>query len=47
MSDTFNYKSYSEIPDQIKEYMLVVTGEVSIENVSLEDINTFLNGLFE
>lgn len=47
MSDTFNYKKYSEIPEQIKEYMLVVTGEVSIENVSLEDINTFLNGLFE
>ena len=47
MADTFNYKSYSEIPEQIKEYMLVVTGEVSIENVSLDDINTFLNGLFE
>jgi hypothetical protein len=47
MPDTFNYKKYSEIPEQIKEYMLTVTGEVSIENVSLDDINTFLNGLFE
>jgi len=43
----YNYKKHSEIPTYMRDYLLSVSNSDNIENVSLEDINGFLNGLEE
>ena len=43
----YNYKKYSEIPAYMRDYLLSVSNSDNIEDVSLEDINGFLNGLEE
>lgn len=41
----FKYRSYSEMPQWIVDYMLSVTGEESIFDLTLSEINGYLNGL--
>ena len=43
----YDYKSYDEIPDNILEYLLICSEEVSIRDIPLADINSFLNGYEE
>ena len=43
----FNYKSYSDIPEGTKKEILWVSEEKNIEDVTLEDINGWLNMLEE
>jgi hypothetical protein len=43
----YNYKKHSEIPAYMRDYLLSVSNSGNIEDVSLEDINGFLNGLEE
>ena len=39
----FHYENYSEIPSSTIEYILSVSDAVTISDVSLDDINSFLN----
>jgi hypothetical protein len=39
------YRTYEEIPLMMREYILTVAEEKSIMDISLEDINSFLDGL--
>ena len=41
------YQTYAEIPVTVREYLLTVAEEKCIMNMSLEDINSFLQGLDE
>jgi hypothetical protein len=38
-----NYKSHSEIPTDLAEYALMVSGAVMLEHLLIEDINSLLN----
>ena len=40
----YKYKSHSDIPPYMKDYLLSVTGAESLEDESIEDLNNFLNG---
>jgi hypothetical protein len=39
----YKYKTHSDIPPHMKDYLLSVVGGV-LEDVPVEDINNFLNG---
>lgn len=39
------YQTYAEIPVTVREYLLTVAEEKCIMNMSLEDINSYLDGL--
>ena len=39
----FKYENYSEIPSSTIEYILSVSDAITISDVSLDDINSFLN----
>ena len=41
------FKTYEEIPALTKEYIVYVSGETDLENVPLEDINSFMDMLYE
>jgi len=41
------FKTYEEIPALTKEYIVYVSGESELEKVPLEDINGFLELLYE
>mgnify|MGYP003109358178 FL=1 len=44
----YNYKNHSEIPTYMADYLTDVVGNVdSVEEVPLNQINDFLNGLEE
>ena len=44
----YNYKNHSEIPPYMADYLTDVVGKVdSVEEVPLNQINDFLNGLEE
>jgi len=44
----YNYKNHSEIPPYMADYLTDVVGTVdSVEEVPLNQINDFLNGLEE
>ena len=43
----WDYKSYSEIPKGIEDYLLTVSCAEDIKDVPLNDINDYLNGLNE
>jgi hypothetical protein len=44
----YNYKNHSEIPPYMADYITDVVGTVeTVEEVSLNQINDFLNGLEE
>ena len=44
----YNYKNHSEIPPYMADYLIDVVGKVdSVEEVPLNQINDFLNGLEE
>tara|TARA_R100001143_G_C3292803_1_gene101981 strand:- start:228 stop:434 length:207 start_codon:yes stop_codon:yes gene_type:complete len=43
----YNYKNHDEIPDNISEYLLICSEQVSIIDIPLVDINSFLNGYEE
>lgn len=40
----YEFKNYSDIPDNLKDYILDVSGETHIEDIPIEHINSFLNG---
>ena len=40
-----NYKTHEEIPPFMKDYILGVADCTAIEQLDLDDINDFLNGL--
>lgn len=41
------FKTYEEIPQLTKEYIVYVSGEPNLEKVPLEDINSFLEMIYE
>lgn len=41
------YNSYSEIPPLVESYLLTVAERKCIMSMSLEDINSFMDGLHE
>ena len=41
------FKTYEEIPPLTKEYIVYVSGETDLESVPLEDINSFMDMLYE
>jgi len=41
------FKCYEDIPQLTKEYIVYVSGEADLENVPLEDINSFMQMLYE
>jgi hypothetical protein len=43
----YQYNSYEDIPQNIVDYMVTVTGEQDLKSVPLEDISSFLEGLDE
>jgi hypothetical protein len=44
----YNYKNHSEIPPYMADYLMDVVGTVeTVEEVPLNQINDFLNGLEE
>ncbi len=45
MSFKYNFSSYLEIPEHIKDYILNCSSELDIKDITLEDINDFLNGI--
>jgi len=47
MNNVYKYSSYKEIPDTIESYIITVADVKMLEQVPLEDINSFLNGLEE
>lgn len=44
-SNSMTYKTYDEIPVLIQKYVLTVSEQRSIMDISLEDINAFIDGL--
>lgn len=42
---TWNYKTHEELPESVVSYIVNVSGAESITDVSLDDINSFLNDL--
>ena len=42
-----HYNTYDDIPQLIRDYMLTVSEEKHIMDLSLEDINSFLDGMHE
>lgn len=40
------FKCYEDIPKLTKEYIIYVCGEQDLENVPLEDINSFMDMLY-
>ena len=42
---TWNYKTHEELPESVVSYVITVSGAESITDVSLDDINSFLNDL--
>lgn len=40
----YRYKTHSDIPPYMKDYLLSVVGGESLKDVAVEDINNFLNG---
>lgn len=44
---TAPFKSYDDIPPLTREYIVYVTEEKVIENIPLEDINTFMTMQYE
>lgn len=40
-----NYKTYDEIPVWMEDYVLTVSGERSITDIPISDINGFLDGM--
>lgn len=47
MKMKYNYRDFSEIPANIESYLLGVADIRSIGQISLEDINEFLNEMEE
>ncbi len=47
MSDVYKYSTYEEIPISVESYIITVADVKALEQVPLEDINSFLNGLEE
>jgi len=45
MSKKYDFKTYSEISAMLRDYVLDVSGETHIEDIPLEEINDFLNGV--
>lgn len=45
MEKFVKFYAYEEIPQLTKDYILTVADAEYIEQISLEDINTFLEGL--
>ena len=43
----YQYKNYKEIPAYMRDYLVEVGNVKNIEALSLQDINSFLNGLEE
>ena len=43
----YNYKTHEEIPSYMRDYILGVADCIAIEQLDLDDINDFLNGLEE
>ena len=43
----YKYKTHSDIPLYMKDYLLSVVGGGILEDVPVEDINNFLNGYEE
>ncbi len=43
----YKYKTHSDIPPYMEDYLLSLIGCVSLEDVDVEDINNFLNGHVE
>lgn len=43
----YDYKSHSELKPHMKAYILEVSGAKRLEDVPVDDINDFLNGLEE
>lgn len=42
---TWNYKTHEELPESVVSYVITVSGAECITDVSLDDINSFLNDL--
>ena len=47
MSDVYKYSTYEEIPVSVESYIISVADVKMLEQLPLEDINSFLNGLEE
>ena len=47
MSEVYKYSTYEEIPFSVESYIITVADVKALEQVPLEDINSFLNGLEE
>ena len=47
MSNVYKYSTYEEIPISVESYIITVADVKALEQVPLEDINSFLNGLEE
>jgi hypothetical protein len=43
----YKYKSHEEIPSYMRDYLLGVADANHVEELDLDDINDFLNGLEE
>lgn len=41
----YKYKTHNEIPRYMQDYILSVSRETDINNIPVDDINDFLNGL--
>tara|TARA_B100001057_G_scaffold496778_1_gene599120 strand:- start:2457 stop:2654 length:198 start_codon:yes stop_codon:yes gene_type:complete len=41
------YNDHREIPDNVMEYLLTVADASNIEEILIDDINSFLHGLHE
>jgi hypothetical protein len=44
---TAPFRTYDDIPTLTKEYIVYVAGEDKLENIPLDDINSFMLGLYE
>jgi hypothetical protein len=44
---TAPFRTYDDIPTLTKEYIVYVAGEEKLENIPLDDINSFMLGLYE
>ena len=47
MNKVYKYSTYEEIPFSVESYIISVADVHALEQVPLEDINSFLNGLEE
>jgi hypothetical protein len=47
MQEVYKYTTYEEIPVTVESYIISVAAVRALEQVPLEDINSFLNGLEE